>query len=221
MVETRSVAAAVLIHAAAIVGALDARHAALPATPRLPRDTITLYTEPSGLPDAVLSRRDDGGPGPLIPDAPLAPSETIDPILPGEITWATPGADARTFIGSIIGTGRTGLRTSAGAPGGPLSIRPLGAAEVERVAEPVDFPPPAYPGALRAAGIAGDVMTRYVVDTAGRVERESVVIVRSAHPALAKAVQRALGRAVFRPAEVGGRPVRQLVEQGFRFIAVR
>ena len=59
------------------------------------------------------------------------------------------------------------------------------------------------------------MLARYVVDAEGGVRAPSIEIVAATDSLLA--VRAALRDARFRPAEVGGRPVAQLVEQRFRF----
>jgi TonB family protein len=93
---------------------------------------------------------------------------------------------------------------------------------VERpVAPRADNARPVYPSALRASGLEGDVVVRFVVDTAGRVEAGSIVIVRASHSLFADAVRSWLPRTRYTPAEVDGRPVRQLVEQRVGFTLQR
>ena len=76
---------------------------------------------------------------------------------------------------------------------------------------------PRYPDMLRAAGIEGEVMAQFVVDTSGRADAATLRILQSAHPLFAEAVRSALPRLHFAPAEVRGGKVRQLVQQPFRF----
>jgi TonB family protein len=76
---------------------------------------------------------------------------------------------------------------------------------------------PAYPRDLLAVGAEGLVQAQYVVDTTGRVDTSSVTVVQSDDPRFTASVLTALGQMRFRPARRGGRPVRQLVEQQFRF----
>jgi TonB family protein len=77
--------------------------------------------------------------------------------------------------------------------------------------------PPRYPLGLERAGIAGDVIAQFVVDTAGRVERGSIVIQQATHGDFAHAVRERLLVLRFVPARMRGRAVRQLVEQRFHF----
>jgi len=76
---------------------------------------------------------------------------------------------------------------------------------------------PRYPSMLQSAGVEGDVRTQFVVDTLGRVEQGSVRVLGTSHDLFASAVRDALNRARFKPAEAGGRKVRQLAEQVFTF----
>ncbi len=78
--------------------------------------------------------------------------------------------------------------------------------------------PPAYPDALRASGIQGAVTVQFVMDTAGRVEPFSIQVSGSNNPLFSAAVRSALLGSRFRPAQVGGVPVRQLVQQSFSFV---
>ena len=80
---------------------------------------------------------------------------------------------------------------------------------------------PRYPSMLQSAGVDGQVRAQFVVDTLGRVEQGSFRALESTHDLFAAAVREALARARFTPAEVGGRKVRQLVEQTFNFSITR
>jgi len=96
------------------------------------------------------------------------------------------------------------------------------------IAEQVDSPAaydersaaPAYPDSLRRAGIGGSVMAQFVVDTAGRVEMETVRLHDSTNPQFTESVRVALPRMLFRPAVLNGRKARQIVEVPFKFRVV-
>jgi TonB family protein len=90
--------------------------------------------------------------------------------------------------------------------------------QVERTVRPgAGNPSPTYPSTLRSAGVEGDVLVRFVVDTLGRVEPGSVEIREFTHALFADAVREWLRRTHYDPASIGGRPVRQLVEQRVGF----
>jgi TonB family protein len=76
---------------------------------------------------------------------------------------------------------------------------------------------PIYPPDLAALGMEGMVRATYVVDTTGLVDTTTVEIILSSDPRFTESVRTALGQARFRPAIRAGKPVRQLVEQKFRF----
>lgn len=76
---------------------------------------------------------------------------------------------------------------------------------------------PVYPPDLLAQKIEGSVVARFVLDSMGRSEANSVLILSTTDPGFAVSVREVIPRMHFRPAMVGGRPVRQVVEQGFQF----
>lgn len=104
-----------------------------------------------------------------------------------------------------------------GAPGLGSGGGPLPAHLVDRAAAPRVVVTPRYPEMLRARGLEGEVVARYVVDSTGRVRDGSIEIVATTHDRFADAVRQALARTRFVPAEHAGRPVAQLVEQRFAF----
>jgi periplasmic protein TonB len=77
--------------------------------------------------------------------------------------------------------------------------------------------PPAYPEALRSAGIEGKVLVEFVVDERGQPVQGSIRVVQSDNDLFADAVRSVLGRLRFTPAEVGGKRVSQLVQMPFVF----
>ncbi|MEW5918609.1 MAG: energy transducer TonB [Gemmatimonadota bacterium] len=82
-------------------------------------------------------------------------------------------------------------------------------------------PTPRYPDILRQAGVEGEVLAQFVVDTTGRAEAGSYKVLKSSHDLFAQAVRSALPGMRFIPAEVGGRKVKQLVQQPFAFAIAR
>ncbi len=76
---------------------------------------------------------------------------------------------------------------------------------------------PAYPDSLQSAGIEGSVTALFTVDTTGRAADASLEIISATHPRFAQSVRDALPRMLFRPAELTGVKIRQLVQQTFTF----
>lgn len=94
--------------------------------------------------------------------------------------------------------------------------------QVEKAAIPrPGNPAPVYPAALRAAQIEGSVVARFVVDTTGLAEPQSIAFSEASHAQFAEAVRQSLLRSRYLPAMVGDRRVRQLVEQHFAFTLTR
>jgi protein TonB len=153
---------------------------------------------------------------PAIPDLPIP----ITPDIPTKIP------EARAMQGLIDHAFDPTPRVSAsGQPSGPPNVAdgsPLtkDLVEIAVVAIP-GTATPRYPSMLQSAGMEGSVRAQFVVDTLGRVEQGSFRALESAHELFTAAVRDALGRARFKPAELGGRRVRQLVEQSFSFTISR
>ena len=76
---------------------------------------------------------------------------------------------------------------------------------------------PRYPDMLRSAGVEGEVLAQFVVDTSGRADVGTFKVLKTTHDLFATAVRNALPQMRFSPAEVGGRKVKQLVQQPFTF----
>jgi TonB family protein len=118
------------------------------------------------------------------------------------------------------------LRTLA-----PAKVAPEAKAEAARPPEPpkvlgtVDRPvapkssnrAPVYPPMLRGLGVGGEVVVRLVVDATGRVERNSIEVVRASDERLVRPVRDAVSSWRFVPAEADGKRVRQLIELPFVF----
>ena len=152
--------------------------------------------------------------GPSIP----APAE-LSPAITSDIPSILPEPKAMEGL----------LRHLFDSTRGSIAARPDGAPNVadgsllteDRVEKAVVAIPgtatPRYPSMLQTAGVEGSVRAQFVVDTLGRVEQGSFRGLDATHDLFTAAVRDALLRARFSPAEVGGRRVRQLVEQTFTF----
>jgi protein TonB len=110
-----------------------------------------------------------------------------------------------------------------------IDIRPLpnenqiyDANQVEKPASLIAGPnTPRYPEMLKAAGIEGEVVVSFVVDTTGRIDLSRLSVIRSTQTLFEAAVRAALPRMRFLPAEVSGHKVRQQVQLPFTFHIVK
>lgn len=125
---------------------------------------------------------------------------------PGDFTGrGTPGGRGDGIIGGIVPAAGDATRAYTGI-------------EVEKqVALAGGSPTPRYPEMLRTLGTEGRVVAQFVVGADGRVELDSFTVIESAHAQFDAAVREVLPRLRFRPAEVGGTAVRQLVQMPFVF----
>ena len=144
-----------------------------------------------------------------------APIEIPD-VIP-EIDLSKKATDEADFSGKGVAGG-----VAKGIEGGkgpvPQGDQPYFDFQVEK---PVVMAPgtagPTYPDMLRSAGIEGTVLAQFVVDTTGRAEMSTFKALKSDNALFETAVKNALQRMRFLPAEVGGRKVKQLVQQPFQF----
>jgi hypothetical protein len=85
-------------------------------------------------------------------------------------------------------------------------------------ADSLSRPQPLYPETLLFTGVMGQVLAEFVVDTLGHVELDTFGVIASTNPKFTQAVQRALPEWAYAPAMLGGKRVRQLVQQPFTFV---
>ena len=76
---------------------------------------------------------------------------------------------------------------------------------------------PVYPVKLLALKVEGATLVQFVVDSTGRVDVSSAIILESTHPEFTQAVRDVLPHLKYQPARLGKRTVAQLVEQRFGF----
>jgi TonB family protein len=103
----------------------------------------------------------------------------------------------------------------------PVVRRDLGALLADEVEKPATVIRGSlrlhYPETLQAQNIEGGVTAQFVIDTAGLAEMGTWTLLESSHEAFAWAAYDAVRGARFRPAEISGRKVRQLVEMPLTF----
>jgi protein TonB len=94
--------------------------------------------------------------------------------------------------------------------------------QVERPASMLDdSPKPKYPAVLESSGIAGEVQAQFVVSSNGKADMDSFKVLKSTNELFTQAVKNVLPRMRFSPAQIGGKPVNQLVQQSFQFAVPR
>jgi periplasmic protein TonB len=161
---------------------------------------------------------------PVLPTAPVAiavPNGFQTLVAPIEIPVFIPALDLSR--GLTREEDFSGRGVAGGRPDGtgdtpvPVPDTPFDATQVERAVVSLPGGAPAYPEMLRSAGVEGQVLVQFVVDTLGRAEPGSVIVLSTTHELFAQAVRSAIPRLRFRPAEIGGKLVRQLVQQPFGF----
>lgn len=76
---------------------------------------------------------------------------------------------------------------------------------------------PEYPQSLIATRTEGRVLVQFVVGLDGKAEMGTFRVLEATHPAFAEAVRKALPGMSYFPAEIGGKKVRQVVQQPFSF----
>ena len=147
-----------------------------------------------GTPDTTLLPRKVTGPGsadaPRMASGELMP-KSADPDL-ARLQIVTPDADS---------TGEVYFEFQVEQP-----VRPVGTARGPR-----------YPAEARRLGLEGEVLAQFVVDTTGRVVGPLRILKATGSHLFADAVIDAVTELRFEPARVGGKAVKQLVQQPFQF----
>jgi protein TonB len=138
----------------------------------------------------------------------------VPDVLP-DIDLSKKVTDEADFSGKGVAGG-----SAKGVVGGtaPVSDQPYFEFQVEKQVQQVPGTGNLrYPDMLRSANVEGEVLAQFVVDTTGRFEAGSFKVLKSSHDLFTAAVRSALPNMRFYPAEVGGRKVKQLVQQPFTF----
>ena len=227
--RTRATGAAVfsaVMHVAIIGTAIAATVAGPRDEPEriVPQDIVYLPPAPPALAPSAPAAPSE----PAAPDAPAIPTEPNVVLPPLEVPVGLPPVP--TLSTPILGEAVIGTRVTGGIPGGTgdsttsgfIPTTAFGSDEVEKVARVLGTQKqPRYPEILRQQKLEGSVLASYVVGTDGRVEAESFRAIDGSHPLFEVAVKQALLGTRFRPAEVGGKKVRQLIEQRFVFSLTR
>ena len=208
----------IAVHAAIILVAVHATaRAALPHdVPHPPPVIHYVPTEPPPVEPTTPVRSTSESGAPVIDTRPalIPPLVIPDHITPVSVDRGAPVVSATDFGRGVAPPMSLGIGV------GPVrGTAPFAVTDVDRPVAPLDGPPtPAYPETLRSSGIRGSVAAEFVVDTTGHVEPASFRVLSTDSDLFSAAVRTAVLRTRFRPAEAGGRHVRQLVQESFSFV---
>ena len=161
----------------------------------IPKDVVVSPTPPKGF--QVL----------------IAPPKIPDVIPDVDLTKNV--TDERDFSGKGVAGGK-----GTGVGSGPVvnTDQPYFEFQVEKPAAQIPGgAQPRYPDILRQGGVEGRVIAQFVVDTLGKADMSTFKVIESSHELFTAAVRNVLPQTRYIPAEVGGRKVKQLVQQPFVF----
>lgn len=206
-----------VFHALLVFGAVSASSGAAEQLKEILMDTTAIFLkppepppppeQPPPPPDVIIS----ANPPPQGFQTVIAPTDIPKEIPPIDLNQKFNAAD---FTGKGVEGG-----IAAGVVGGtgPVTTETFLEAEVDDPVRLLNRPQPRYPPTLQAAGIEGKVEVQYVVDTTGHAESSSWKVMRSTNKMFEEPAREAIMKAVFRPARIKGRAVRQLVQQAISF----
>ena len=213
--STKQTIGSAIFHAVLVFGAISASSGAAEQLKEILMDTTAVFLKPPEPPpppetppppDVIIS----ANPPPQGFQTIIPPTDIPKDIPPIDLNQKF---DARDFTGRGV---EGGIATGVVGGTGPVNETFL-EAEVDDPVRLVSRPQPRYPPTLQAAGIEGRVEAQYVVDTTGHAEPSTWKVMRSTNKMFEEPAREAIMKAVFRPARIKGRAVRQLVQQAIAF----
>lgn len=151
-----------------------------------------------------------------IPDVNLNAPPTISDVVAPPVAEPVK-ASGPPGGGTVRGTADGDVARGSGGLGSGSSGKAFDENQVDRTVEIRRAVPPRFPESLRSVNVTGNVTVRFIVSAEGKVEPGSIEIISTPHKLFADAVRTSLLNTRYRPAEAGGKAVRQLVEQSFQF----
>src|SRR3954462_11038997 len=173
---------------------------------------------------------------PKVPDEPPPPKEVVVappppkgfPVLraPVKIDIHIPEIDLSKAVTNEADFSGKGVKggTGSGVVGGtgPVTNQTYFEFQVEKPAEMIqDGTKPKYPSVLESSGISGQVDAQFVVKSDGKADMDTFKVLKSTNELFTQAIKNYLPRSHFSPAQIGGKPVNQLVQQSFQFAVPR
>lgn len=173
---------------------------------------------------------------PKVPDKPPPPKEVVVTppppkgfqVLraPVKIDIKIPEIDLSKAVTNEADFSGKGVKggTGSGVVGGtgPVTNQTYFEFQVEKPAEMIqDGTKPRYPSVLESSGIAGEVQAQFVVKSDGKADMDTFKVLKSSNELFTQSIRNYLPRAHFSPAQIGGKPVNQLVQQSFQFAVPR
>jgi protein TonB len=173
---------------------------------------------------------------PKVPDKPPPPKEVVVKPPPPKgfqvlraplkIDIKIPEIDLSKSITNESDFSGKGVKggTGSGVVGGvgPVTNQTYFEFQVEKPAEMIqDGTKPKYPSVLESSGIAGEVQAQFVVSSSGKADMDTFKVLKSTNELFTQSIKSYLPRAHFSPAQIGGKPVNQLVQQSFQFAVPR
>jgi periplasmic protein TonB len=145
----------------------------------------------------------------------LVPPIKVPDVLP-DIDLSKKVTDEADFSGKGVAGG-----IAKGVVGGTAPVntdQPYFEFQVEKqVTTAPGSPQPRYPDMLKSANVEGEVLAQFVVDTTGRADMSTFKVLKSSHELFTQSARNVLPNMRFYPAEIGGRKVKQMVQQPFTF----
>jgi len=140
---------------------------------------------------------------------------TAKPFDPRDYTGR--GVEGGVASGVVGGTGKADPDLPSGDVIYLASSEAIGFQPAVLISQPI----PRYPPALRDIGLSGRVLLQFIVDTVGKVDPGSIHVMESTNQGFEPPARESVGAALFRPARLGNRPVRQRAQQSVRFTVER
>ena len=212
----------VILHTGIIAGAVYATAHAATATEKPKEEKV----------EFVEMKKDEPPPPKNEPPPPPPPDVAVAPpppkgfqvlTAPVEIPDVIPEVDLSKKVtdeADFSGKGVQGgiAKGAVGGTGPVVQDQPYFEFQVEKPVVPAPGNSgPRYPEILKSANVEGEVLAQFVVDTTGRVEMGTFKVLKSSHDLFTQAVKTSLQNAKYLAAEVGGKKVKQLVQQPFQF----